>query len=200
MCNQEREAMKSMPLGMPKRLKMTQNAHITDVGSATTKTIDLDHFSLYASHIIISGNVGRNVGLKSVELKLNSSSFSGVLPAVLLDAVAADTMGLYANKVIFMSNEADPGQAPTSLEAANTAFAFGLAEYRSHGGFGTFVFPLASRAYGGSSVPLNRFDSIRLVLTFSHAAQTSANSFINVTCVGKTTALFKDGAASLAMY
>ena len=27
-----------------------------------------------------------------------------------------------------------------------------------------------------------------------------AGSFINITCVGKTTALFKDGAASLAMY
>ncbi len=201
MCNEEREAMKSMPLGMPKRLKMTQNAHITDVGSANTKTIDLDHFSLYASHIIISGNVGSEVGLKSVELKLNSSSFSGVLPAVLLDAVASDTMGLYANKVIFLSSETDGSQAPIPDAATNiSTAALGLAEFRSHGGFGTFVFPLASRAYGGSSVPLNRFDSIRLVLTFSGAAVTSSNSFINVTCVGKTTALFKDGAASLAMY
>ena len=159
---------------------------------------------MYASHIIITGNVGANVGLQSAELKLNSSSFSGVLPAALLDAVAADSMGLYSNKLIVNNasgaaeRQTVPGDSATSLEAAQEHAT--IEEFRAHGGFGTFVFPLASRAYGGSSVPLNRFDSIRLTLTFSSSAVADAGSFINITCVGKTTALFKDGAASLAMY
>ena len=205
MCNEEREAMKAMPLGMPKRLKMTQNARVTDVGTTKTKTIDLDHFSLYASHIIITGNVGAGVGLQSAELKLNSSSFSGVLPAALLDAVAADSMGLYSNKLIVGGAS---GAAERDISLTTNAGAAAAAyhqhslveEFTGRGGFGTFVFPLASRAYGGSSVPLNRFDSIRLTLTFSDDAVADAGSYINVTCVGKTTALFKDGAASLAMY
>ena len=62
-----------------------------------------------------------------------------------------------------------------------------------------FVFPFASQAYGGSSVPLNRFDNIRLKLTLPAGAYTAAPT-INVTCVGETTALYKGGAASLAMY
>ena len=199
MCNEEREAMKAMPLGMPKRLKMTQNARLSDVGTAKTKTIDLDHFSLYASHIIITGNVGAGVGLQSAELKLNSSSFSGVLPAALLDAVSADSMGLYANKLIVADVEGSKLQGGTTAEVPAFMEEF-TAQRGDDKGFGTFIFPLASRAYGGSSVPLNRFDSIRLTLTFSDAAVASSSSFINVTCVGKTTALFKDGAASLAMY
>ena len=169
MCNEEREAMKAMPLGMPKRLKITQNARVTDVGSTKTKTIDLDHFSLYASHIIITGDVGAQVGLASAELKLNSSSFSGVLPAALLDAVAADSMGLYANKLIVANAsgaaEQQSAASDTSPSTAHEAARehISIEEFTGRGGFGTFVFPLASRAYGGSSVPLNRFDSIRLL-------------------------------------
>jgi hypothetical protein len=175
MCNEEREQMKSMPLGLPKRLKMSQNALITDVAGVLQKTIDLDHFSLYGSHLIISGDLGKDVYVKSAELKLNSSSFSGVLPAQMLDYAAASSLGLYVNRSI---NE----DQTESLD-----------------GTGILVFPLGSSAYSGSSVPLNRFDSIRLTLTFTSAVP-AGSPYINITCIGETTALFKGGAASLAMY
>ena len=175
MCNEEREQMKAMPLGLPKRLKMSQNALITDVTSVLRKTIDLDHFSLYGSHLIISGNLGKDVYIKDAELKLNSSSFSGVLPAQMLDYAAASSLGLYVNRNI------EGNQA----EAVD--------------GVGMLVFPLGSSAYSGSSVPLNRFDSIRLTLTFT-TLPTASSPYISITCIGETTALFKGGAASLEMY
>ena len=175
MCNEEREQMKAMPLGLPKRLKMSQNSVITDIASVKQKTIDLDHFSLYGSHLILSGNLGPDVYIQSAELKLNSSSFSGVLPAQMLDYAAASSLGLYVNRDIENNQE----------EAVD--------------GIGILVFPLASSAYSGSSVPLNRFDSIRLTLTFT-AQVPAGNPYINITCIGETTALFKGGAASLAMY
>jgi len=176
MCNEEREQMKAMPLGLPKRLKMTQNALITDIASVSQKTIDLDHFSLYASHLIISGNLGVDTYIKTAELKLNSSSFSGVLPAQMLDYAAASSLGLYVNRNI--ENK----------------------QIESLDGIGILVFPLSSSAYSGSSVPFNRFDSIRLSLTFTQQPSSTASPYINITCVGETTALFKGGAASLAMY
>ena len=176
MCNEEREQMKAQPEGIPKRLKMTQNVQ-QELRGATT-TINLDHFSLYASHLIIS----TPAPLNTVELLLNSASFSGVLPGQLLTASTAEVLGLY-----------------------NNSFSIGSRDYdivESH----TYIFPLASRAYGGSSVPLNRFDNIRLRInqTFTPAvSQTLAgtsNQLLDVTCVGETTALYKAGAASLAMY
>jgi hypothetical protein len=175
MCNEERDQMKAMPLGLPKRLKLSQNALITDVSGVLQKTIDLDHFSIYGSHLIISGDLGKDVYVKSAELKLNSSSFSGVLPAQMLDYAAASSLGLYVNR---------------SIEKDQT---------ESLDGTGILVFPLGSTAYSGSSVPLNRFDSIRLTLTFTEPPP-PGSPYINITCIGETTALFKGGAASLAMY
>ena len=182
MCNEEREQMKAMPMGLPKRLKMTQNSYTSDLGSSKIKTIELDHFSLYASHLIISGSAGVGVKLSSVELKLNSSSFSGQLPGVLLDSCTSDSLGLYSNKYIYGTG--------TSGDAIK------VEEF----GIGTYIFPLAATAFGGSCVPLNRFDSVRLTLTFTSTPITASSTFVNVTCVGETTALFKGGAASLAMY
>ena len=186
MCNEEREQMKAMPMGLPKRLKMTQNSYTSDIGSSTIKTIELDHFSLYASHLIISGNAGFDssgnaIRIKSAELKLNSSSFSGQLPGVLLDSCTSDSLGIFANKYIKLSVSGD----------SITVNDFGI---------GTYVFPLSATAYSGACVPLNRFDSIRLTLTFTDTPQQGSATFVNVTCVGETTALFKGGAASLAMY
>ena len=61
------------------------------------------------------------------------------------------------------------------------------------------VFPLAGTVFSGSSVPLNRFDSIRLIVKFMGPAN-AAGGFLNVTCVGETTTLYKGGSATLAMY
>ena len=84
----------------------------------------------------------------------------------------------------------------SALGLYNNNFYIGPKNYDSYD-VKTYVFPLASRAYGGSSVPLNRFDNIRLVLSFSKDVKATS---VNVTCVGETTSLFKGGASSLAMY
>jgi len=191
MCNEEREQMKKMPNGIPKRLKMTQNVNTifpAKIYPDQPIIVDLDHFSLYASHLVISADfLGRGgygqesvPTLKTAELKLNSSSFSGQLEGHLLRGITNKSLGLYSNDFEIDKQDLDTGM-------------------------GYYVFPLAARAYGGSSVPLNRFDNIRLSLTFTHPDITSTGysieqGTINVTCVGETTGLYKDGAASLAMY
>jgi len=178
MCNEEREMMKSQPAGIPKRLKMTQNVNKSAVdGLESNYSLDLDHFSLYSSHLIITVSGDPGCGLDTAELKLNSSSFSGTIDGQLLDGTTAASMGLVSNSLdnTIDNNVRDVDQSKKAL----------------------YVFPLASRAYGGSSVPLNRFDNIRLVLNFS---KDSVARTVNVTCVGETTSLFKGGAASLAMY
>ena len=176
MCNEEREQIKAMPMGLPKRLKMTQNVKENcsiDSSKVTTCKLDLDHFSLLSSHIVLVARADTgNVSIKSVELKLNSSSFSGVLEGALLTGPAADALGLYSNGIY--------------LNTANYADNY-------------YIFPLASQAYGGSSVPLNRFDNIRMDVEVVTSA-TSGTITLNATCVGETTALYKGGAASLAMY
>ena len=179
MCNEEREQMKAMPMGLPKRLKMTQNKSYSNAANnPSSLDIDLDIFSLYASHIIISIPQA-SIDLATLysgyaELLLNSSSFSGKLPLGLLK-LTGSSIGLFTNEY-WDSN-------------MNNSAKF------------TFVFPLASRAYGGSSVPLNRFDNIRLKLTGLPTSNgIESGDIVNVTCVGETTALYKGGAASLAMY
>ena len=152
MCNEEREMMKTQPQGIPKRLKMTQNVNKSqDAGFEQNYTLDLDHFSLYSSHLIITVTGEAGCGLDSAELKLNSSSFSGTIDAQLLDGTTASSLGLISNSLdnVMGNNMRDPDQSRKSI----------------------YVFPLASRAYGGSSVPLNRFDNIRLVLSFSKDAK-----------------------------
>jgi hypothetical protein len=178
MCNEEREQIKAMPMGLPKRLKMTQNTTtkvtVTAGNSPVTVPLDLDHFSLFASHIIlyVTGTSGvTNSSINTAELKLNSSSFSGTLDGPLLTGSAADALGLYSNGFF--------------IDGANVTDNF-------------YVFPLASHAYGGSSVPLNRFDNIRMELSIAYAG--SGTLTVSATCVGETTALYKGGAASLAMY
>ena len=171
MCNEEREQMKAMPLGIPKRIKTTQNANTNIAAHASTQVqlIDIDHFSLYASHLLITFPKAAYKDIHNVELLLNSSSFSGELPVSLLEIISS-SMNLYNNNYIVNGGDVDT--------------------------FDTIVFPLASRAYSGSSVPLNRFDNIRLKIRHG----STENGQFNVTCVGETTALYKGGAASLAMY
>jgi hypothetical protein len=166
-----------MPMGIPKRLKMTQNTTTkvsVSSGSSTSVFVDLDHFSLFASHIIlyVTGTSSiTNSSIDTAELKLNSSSFSGTLEGPLLTGSAADALGLYSNGFF--------------VDFVNVTDNF-------------YVFPLASHAYGGSSVPLNRFDNIRMELSIAYAG--TGTLTVNATCVGETTALYKGGAASLAMY
>ena len=175
MCNAERDQMLSLQNVLPRRVKMTQNV-LSTLTAANTFNIVLDSFSLYASHLlitipatVITSDILTNIS-STVELLLNSSSFSGALPFGLLNELPA-SVGLYSNAYVAKGIAQDP--------------------------YNVFVFPLASRAYGGSGVPLNRFDNISLRLKLS--ANATAGS-IFITCVGETTALYKGGASSLAMY
>ena len=204
MCNEEREHMRSMPMGIPKRIKMTQNTTKTASAPAANFALDmdLDHFSLFASHLLISisaplnrdtqdsasqasdGTAHPGGGFTSpnltklnslnAELLLNSTSFSGKLPLGLLK-MNSSSMGLHSNEYIVK------GESKSACV--------------------TFVFPLAAIAYGGSSVPLNRFDNIRLRISGDTVdSGVDATTQVSVTCCGETTALYRNGAASLAMY
>ena len=192
MCNAERQQLKNMPQGLPKRIKMTQNTVKTVSSPDKLFTVDLDHFSLYASYLVINisglqvvsedssatgdpeDNNQRQGSLLTAELLLNSTSISGVLPGEFLSSSAANSLAINNSRSHINSNQ---GQL-------------------TH-----FVFPLASHAYDGSAIPLNRFDNIRLNLVCTSPAETQADGVVvSVTCFGETTALYRGGAASLAMY
>jgi hypothetical protein len=203
MCNEEREKIRSIPGGIAKRLKLTQyRDSLTNTVSSTgicNLELDCDHFSLYASHIIIqifdnttyaeaenyklTGVEGdyndECCTLLSADLKLNSTSFCGPLTGGMMSGPLPESMGLYVNN---FNSRTDP-HTRTIL----------------------YVFPLANKAFSGSGVPLNRFDNIRLSLKIYSPLQ-AANSVraeikkVSATCVGETTALYKQGAASISMY
>lgn len=226
MCNAERQQLRNMAQGLPKRIKMTQHASFTTaITKGQTYTVDLDHFSLFASALVINVadldsqtvtayacpdssqvvsaqvfdsydqvqtsnpasvfQIGVQASetrpvvvegtLHSAELILNSSSISGVLPGFFLTSSAADSMGLFSNYYFAGKSSRAPGS-------------------------GYQVFPLSSHAYDASAVPLNRFDNIRLRLSTNQSSKAGSTSKTSVTCLGETTALYKGGAASLAMY
>jgi len=54
MCQAERDMLKNQPNGIAKRIKMTQSQSKNSTADPTSLELDLDHFSLYASHLIIS--------------------------------------------------------------------------------------------------------------------------------------------------
>jgi hypothetical protein len=201
MCNEERNRIRQMPNGLSQRIKLTQNVtKIVDILGSTTSDVttnnidlDCDTFSLFASHLIIqifddsqlpsSGldpQTDVNTAASSLftaELKLNSTSFSGLIPGSLLCGPAHNTLGLYCNSFYHQN----------SVNARTF----------------TYVFPLGSQAFSGSSVPLNRFDSIRLALrcVIPARAGTAINlRKISVTCVGESTTTYKNNTASISMY
>jgi hypothetical protein len=178
MCEAERQQLVSTRLA--KRIKVTQNAiYRPSSNSDITHTINLDHFSLYASHLVIITSIPY-YRLDTVELLLNSSSFSGEVPVEILK-ITGGCMGLYSNT------------SGHSVGADDMVY---------------LTFPLASTAYGGASVPLNRFDNIRLIVKgissgLNAPRDTSVGNtthIISVTAVGCTTALYANGVASISMY
>lgn len=185
MCNEEREQIRNMPGGLTKRVRISQNKEEVPqvVTGLISMELDCDHFSLYASHLIIqiiddSAQDGdaidyANASLLEAELKLNSTSYCGKLKGGLLSGVVPESMGLYVNQ--FSSRTAP------------------------HISTITYVFPLANRAYSGSGVPLNRFDNIRLALKILTPDSVNVKK-VCVTCVGETTAMYRQGAASISMY
>jgi hypothetical protein len=172
---------------LAKRIKITQNVMQSVLPSTSLREVvmTLDQFSLYASHLIITTTIPYNK-IDTVELILNTSSYSGALPKELL-TVQSHSLGLYSN-------------------VTNDTLGYDDKTY--------LIFPLASTAYSGSSVPLNRFDNIRLIIKLPNGlddrlktnqlngnqALMNAPHEINVTCVGCTTALYRNQTASISMY
>jgi hypothetical protein len=199
LCKEERDQIRNIPNGIPYRIKMSQSVRATLPTTGTEVTVDLDSFSLYASHLLINIDMSRNCIVRDMELKLNSSSFSGTIPNSMLINNMSDHLGIHT---------------PPSIVASHVSFGDrwhymdGCEEQGEHFGENpTLVFPLASTAFSGSAVPLNRFDSIRLIIRFTGTPAaygsysfTGKTSGITVTCVGETTVLYKGGAATLAMY
>jgi hypothetical protein len=171
---------------LAKRIKITQNVMQSVLPSTSIREVvlTLDQFSLYASHLIITTSIPYNK-IDTMELILNTSSYSGALPKELL-TVQSHSLGLYSN-------------------ITNDTLGYDDKTY--------FIFPLASTAYSGSSVPLNRFDNIRLIIKLPSGLDTRLKTSrvgdqtelttpheVNVTCVGCTTALYKNQTASISMY
>ena len=186
LCKEERDQIRGIPTGLPYRIKMSQSIK-SDLPTGLEKTLDLDSFSLYASHLIIGGDWS-DANITHAELKLNSSSFSGNIPALILRNDMAESLRLYS------------GRSLTNPHVLNGKYVENLGRFERE----PLIFPLASTAFSGSCVPFNRFDSIRLILRFSKipTARTMdlTDMAITVTCVGETTILYKGGAATLAMY
>ena len=199
LCKEERDQIRNIPTGLPYRIKMSQSVRSPLPTTGTEVTIDLDSFSLYASYLLISMDMSRNQIVRDMELKLNSSSFSGSLPASMLINNMSEHLGIYTSPTIVSSH--------VTYDNKFHYIEGGEIQNEHYGETPMMVFPLASTAFSGSAVPLNRFDSIRLTIRFNGTPASSGNyafsgktSGITVTCVGETTVLYRGGAATLAMY
>jgi hypothetical protein len=186
LCKEERDQIRGVPNGLPYRVKMSQSIK-ADLPTGLEKTVDLDSLSLYASHLIISGDWA-GADITFVELKLNSSSFSGSIPSLILKNDVAEGLGIYTGRTLM------------NPHVGRGIYMENLGRFERH----HIIFPLAATAFSGSCVPFNRFDSIRLILKFSAVPENKTMDLtsmgITVTCVGETTILYKGGSATLAMY
>lgn len=186
MTNTERDQIRNNTIA--KTLHLTQHAEHTQTSGANVQTqVELDSFSLLASHLIIiaestddrPSDTTNTAFLRSAELLLNTSSHSGVLPGPFMQGMTADSMGLQVNLV-------------DSLESDGT----GVGKDNPTGVRRDFyVFPIASTPYGADGCPFNRFDTIRLKLDWG-----SFPGKVHVTCVGTTTAVYKNQAASVLYF
>jgi hypothetical protein len=179
---EERMQIRNIPAGIPWKTKMSQSVFTSVTNGEDVKTLDLDSFSLYTSHLILRG-ILPGTYVKEVELKLNSSSFAGTLPAILLKNHGSQSISIYSGSDYTVNKHTGKAQfADNDMHEVKD-----------------LIIPLAGTVFSGSSVPLNRFDSIRLIVKF-FGPTNQAGGWLNVTCVGETTTLYKGGSATLAMY
>ena len=123
----------------------------------------------------------------------------------MLDYATAASMGLSNNRILKAGRELSfspiapfKGRDPIGIKSngnekkANTM--------RFAASIGVLVFPLANTAYSGSGIPLNKFDTVRVIVNFSEEIRLGDDPYLNVTCVGEATATYNNGIASLGMY
>tara|TARA_B100001758_G_C18416950_1_gene620940 strand:+ start:7693 stop:13992 length:6300 start_codon:yes stop_codon:yes gene_type:complete len=172
-----------------KRIKVSQNITFDKFPDVLHREmyldIKLDTFSLYSSHLIISldfpeiTNKNKIPYLQSAEIFLNGTTHSGRIPSSGL-IMGSNSLGLYSNQFGFDKQQLDKIY---------------------------YVFPLGSRAFGASSIPLNRIDDILLQLFFTvnngipdEGIPIPENSRINITCRGETSMFYYDGGSSITLY
>tara|TARA_B100000900_G_scaffold353980_1_gene322429 strand:- start:7235 stop:12622 length:5388 start_codon:yes stop_codon:yes gene_type:complete len=191
LCDEEKTSLKNISNDekIDKRVKSSQNIKFYNFPEIIHREmyidIKLDTFSLYSSHFIISldfpGIKDKNKipYIKSAELFLNGITHSGKIPSSGL-LMAGNSLGLYSNEF--------------KCEYENLDKLY-------------YVFPLASRAFGGSSLPLDRFDDIVLRLFFTvnggipdDGISIPEHSYVNITCRGETIIYYYNGGSSIKMY
>lgn len=158
--------------GVKQTSKITQGLYF-DADNVGYLLLDLDSFNLYASHIIVSGWLTSGVHITDMNLELNGYSYQKVIEPSVIDYATKSYLGLNYNRYTFNGVDKEDGT-------------------------GSLVIPLASTAYSGSSIPLDRYNSIRLRINFNTLA--GPRSYINVTCVGTTTVSYNNSTANIDLY
>lgn len=158
--------------GVKQTPKITQSLYF-DADNVGYLLLDLDSFNLYASHIIVSGWLTSGVYITNMNLELNGYSYQKIIEPSVIDYATKSFLGLNYNRYTFNGIDKEDGT-------------------------GSLVIPLASTAYSGSSVPLDRYNSIRLRINFNTLA--GPKSYINVTCVGTTTISYNNNTANIDLY
>jgi hypothetical protein len=183
MTNAERDFLRNQVV--PKRTNITQYAELlsptkpsgTTLNAGSTLTINCDHFNLYTSNLYILGmchNQLSNLGGFDVELYLNSTSYSGILPYSIsfnqpnVWAISEDTSNrFFYYKIPIVKN--------AHMEETDQAY-----------------------------VPFSKFDSIRVVLTaktdITVANYSDFFDTLTVVAEGKCTALYQNGAVVFNNY
>lgn len=182
MTNAERDFLRNQVV--PKRTNITQYAELSHIetiagtfNAGSTLTINCDHFNLYTSNLYILGlchNQLSSLGGFDVELYLNSTSYSGILP--------------------YSISFNQPNVWAISEGASNRFFYYKIPIAKNA------HIEETDQAY----VPFSRFDSIRVVLTAKKDIIVANNlDFFNTLTViaeGKCTALYQDGAVVFNNY
>ena len=183
MTNAERDFLRNQVV--PKRTNITQYAELsseakpsgTTLNAGSTLTINCDHFNLYTSNLYILGlcnNQLSSLGGFDVELYLNSTSYSGILP--------------------YSISFNQPHVWAISEGISNRFFYYKIPIVKNA------HMEETDQAY----VPFSKFDSIRVVLTAKKDITVANNlDFFNTLTViaeGKCTALYQDGAVVFNNY
>ena len=184
---EEKDMLKTKKDKLYKRLKTTQSVIFNSFPEVlhrnTFVDIKLDTFSIYSSHLIISLNfpgILINIPyLESAEILLNGTTHSGIVNSNRL-LTGAKSLGLYSNNFALDKEELD------------TMY---------------YVFPLGSKAFGGSSIALNRFDDINLRLFFTanggipdEGIIVPKSSKIKIVCRGETNLYYNNGISSISLF
>jgi hypothetical protein len=186
MTNFERDQIRSNTIA--KSLYLTQHMEQSVSGSGST-SVECDSFSLLASHLLVTLEKDNLPGdaevLQTVELLLNTSSHSGQLDAGFMVASTGNAMGLKTYTTLTpLSGFGGTSSAVEDIDGGSSAGSIARV---------TYVFPIAATPWGPDGCPFNRFDTIRLKLSF----QGNFTGTVSVTCCGTASAVYAKQAASL---